>query len=78
MGVEGWKFHFFYGLSPGAGFTLLESFIYKNNGKITLCSDNVICIMQNGERRFHRMKTKIRGTLFIMNINADTEYIYDM
>lgn len=62
----------------GAGFSLLEAFAYKNSGKITLCSDNVICIMENGKRTFRCMKTDIRGTLFIMNIKADSEYIYDM
>lgn len=62
----------------GAGFSLLESFAYKNNGKLTLCSDNVICIMENGTRKFRCMKTNIRGTLFIMNIKADSEYIYDI
>lgn len=62
----------------GAGFSLLEAFAYKNSGKITLCSDNIICIMENGKRIFRRMKTDIRGTLFIMNIKADSEYIYDM
>lgn len=62
----------------GAGFSLLEAFAYKNNGKITLCSDNVICVMENGQRTFRCMKTNIRGTLFIMNIKADSEYIYDM
>lgn len=62
----------------GAGFTLLENFVAKNKGKITLCSDDIICILENGERRFHCMKTRIRGTLFIMNIKADSEYIYDM
>ena len=62
----------------GAGFSLLEAFAYKNSGKITLCSDNVICIMENGKRTFRRMKTDIRGTLFVMNIKADSEYIYDM
>lgn len=62
----------------GAGFSLLEAFAYKNSGKITLCSDNIICIMENGQRTFRRMKTNIRGTLFIMNIKADSEYVYDM
>lgn len=62
----------------GAGFSLLETFAYKNSGKITLCSDNIICIMEKGKRTFRCMKTNIRGTLFIMNIKADSEYIYDM
>jgi hypothetical protein len=62
----------------GAGFTLLENFINKNDGKITLCSDNVICVMKNGKRSFNSMKTKIRGTLFIMNIKANSEYVYDI
>lgn len=62
----------------GAGFSLLETFAYKNSGKITLCSDNIICIMEKGNRTFRCMKTNIRGTLFIMNIKADREYIYDM
>lgn len=62
----------------GAGFSLLESFAYKNSGKITLCSDNIICVMENGKRVFRRMNVAIRGTLFVMNIKADSEYIYDM
>lgn len=62
----------------GAGFSLLETFVYKNSGKITLCSDDVICIMQDGVRRFWHMKNRIRGTLFIMNIKVDSEYIYDL
>lgn len=62
----------------GAGFSLLEAFAYKNNGKITLCSDNIICIMENGARTFRRMKCNIKGTLFIMNIKVDSEYIYDL
>lgn len=58
----------------GAGLSLLEEFAYKNEGKITLCSDNVVCIMQNGSRHFRRIGTSIRGTLFIMNIRADSKY----
>lgn len=62
----------------GAGFSMLEEFVKRNDGKITLCSDDVVCVMHNGKRVFHRMKKKICGTLFIMNIKADSEYVYDL
>lgn len=58
----------------GAGLSLLEEFAYKNEGKITLCSNNIVCIMQNGKRHFRRIGTSIQGTLFIMNIRADSKY----
>jgi hypothetical protein len=61
----------------GAGFTLLEDFVNLNNGKMTLCSDSIVCKMQNGQRIYHDLKNSIKGTLFIMNITADREYIYN-
>lgn len=60
----------------GAGFTLLEKFVTLNNGKMWLCSDSVLCRIENGQKKYKVLEHRIKGTLFIMNIKADAEYIY--
>lgn len=62
----------------GAGFTLLESFIKVNNGTMILCSDDIICKVTKKGKFYYKMKNKILGTLFIMNIRADRDSIYSI
>lgn len=60
----------------GAGFSLLEKFARLNDGKIWICSDDIICKIENSKKVYHKLSHHMIGTLFIMNIKADSEYIY--
>lgn len=60
----------------GTGLNVLEDFVNKNGGKITLCSGNGIYVLENGTKKFENMENSILGTLMIINIRADNEHIY--
>lgn len=60
----------------GLGLSRLEKFIRLNNGILSLYTDDVWCTIENGERKMSVLKSRIKGTLIIISIKADTEHIY--
>lgn len=64
-------------VNRGLGLTRLEKFIELNNGKMSIYTDNVCCIIEGKKgKRFHTLSSPIKGTLIIINIAADENHIY--
>jgi len=66
-----------YQVNRGLGLARLEKFIHLNNGKMSIYTDDVCCIIEgeNG-KKYHKLSSPIKGTLIIVNIAVDENHIY--
>ncbi len=75
--VEGFTTSDKNGVSRGLGLTRLRQFIRLNNGKMSIYTGDICCIIDRHEKeQYRRLKNPIRGTLIIINIAADEKHIY--
>lgn len=60
----------------GIGLNQLEDFIKLNKGTLIIASNDIFCIINEEGRKYTRLNSNICGTIFHMNIVADTTHIY--
>lgn len=64
-------------VNRGLGLTRLIKFIRLNNGKLSIYTDDICCIVERQEKeKYYRLSNPIKGTLIIINIIADEKHMY--